>query len=568
MSDYSNVYALLIGTSSFSDTAFPDIPNIRKNLEALELLLTDELYLGIPKSNITTLIDAESIKILTTLSDITRTANTKKSNLILYYSGHGAISDTNSRLFLTAKNTQKRYLEDTAVDVEDFKEKLRTCRAGQKIIILDACFSGRFGTLSNQEYEIQAQIEQMEGDYVMTATDEYTAGTFNPNENNIPTDFTGKMLDIIKKGIENEQPYIKFSEIFEEIKTDFSRRKGKAIPRQWTKGEGHRIELIKNSFYQKSSILSIWNNVKEKNTIPDFEDFISRFPKSEYIEEAKSIVSKLKDELAILEKIKHSAVIDEFVQEYQGNWNHLQWLDFKNKIYKTFGSIDERKLGEYIEERNIFWRATRNKPENNQPIKTPIAPEIISSKTKEENSSSFTDARDGKSYKIIRIGKQVWLAENLNFEIEDSYDYNLDKNLGQVYGKLYSWNAALKACPAGWKIPSDGDWKQLELELGIMQNELSKNGWRGNISIKIKSLENWYKNQNGNNLSGFNALPAGYRGSDHKFSSLLKSTTFWTSSQFEDARAWNRRLAYGYLGVFRGYNYLTDYYSVRCILQE
>ena len=133
---------------------------------------------------------------------------------------------------------------------------------------------------------------------------------------------------------------------------------------------------------------------------------------------------------------------------------------------------------------------------------------------------TLTDERDGKTYKTVVIGKQTWMAENLNFETRFSYCYeNKDENCDK-YGRLYKWEFAMEACPAGWGVPSLEEFQALVAAVGGLP-------MAGKV---LKSTEGWKDGGNGTDEYGFSALPAGYMQEDSTFHNVGEYAQFWSTS--------------------------------------
>ena len=162
---------------------------------------------------------------------------------------------------------------------------------------------------------------------------------------------------------------------------------------------------------------------------------------------------------------------------------------------------------------------------------------------------TFTDARDGKTYATTKIGEQVWMAENLNYAADSSWCYKDDPANCKKYGRLYTWDAAMKACPKGWHLPTREEWRALGSAIG------------GEAGTKLKSKE-W----DGSDALGFNALPAGYW-YNGDFCDMGSYAHFWTATEHSYIHAYNRSLhsASSLLTWYSSLFYKDHAYSVRCV---
>jgi uncharacterized protein (TIGR02145 family) len=224
------------------------------------------------------------------------------------------------------------------------------------------------------------------------------------------------------------------------------------------------------------------------------------------------------------------------------------------------------------------------------------------------NDSPVTDI-DGNVYPTVVIGEQIWMARNLavtryadgtpvpytpEAEWWDSLEvdepgfcyYNNSKTNRNTYGALYTWSAAVNGmdsidpelepvqgvCPDGWHLPSDGDWKKLEMFLGMTTPEADGEGWRGNVGGKLKSTgrEFWLiPNEGATDEMRFSALPAGDRFPKGEYFNLHYSTFFWTSSGYDGDYAWARALGYYVNTIYRGHIDSKEFgFSVRCVRDD
>ncbi|OFY56338.1 MAG: hypothetical protein A2Y87_05970, partial [Bacteroidetes bacterium RBG_13_46_8] len=170
------------------------------------------------------------------------------------------------------------------------------------------------------------------------------------------------------------------------------------------------------------------------------------------------------------------------------------------------------------------------------------------------------DTRDGQEYKTVTIGNQTWMAENLNYYTTGgSWYYNNDSTTyADTYGRLYDWGSAKIVCPAGWQLPSDGDWMQLVNYLG--GNPVAGGKMKEADTIHWKS-----PNTGATNEREFTALPGGYRLSDNQFTGLGTMARFWTSTKYGLPGVYYYSMYYNNTGIYRYYTSSSAGSSVRCI---
>ncbi|QGY44101.1 hypothetical protein GM418_10660 [Maribellus comscasis] len=183
---------------------------------------------------------------------------------------------------------------------------------------------------------------------------------------------------------------------------------------------------------------------------------------------------------------------------------------------------------------------------------------------------------EGNSYGTITIGNQTWMKQNLRVqhtaggEEVESFVYRNRDSLAGSYGRLYTWEAAMNGsnedgaqgiCPDGWHIPTDEEYKILEMALGMTQQDADKsNTWRGtDVGTKLKF----------GGSSGFDALLSGRMKGDETYSYMDKIEYLWTSTESGSEKAWQRTLDKDADDIGRFNSAPKNYaFSVRCLKND
>ena len=177
----------------------------------------------------------------------------------------------------------------------------------------------------------------------------------------------------------------------------------------------------------------------------------------------------------------------------------------------------------------------------------------------------------GETYQTVVIGRQTWMARNLNYDVNGSKCYNNSQANCKKYGKLYTWATAMVLpddcntsvcasqinakhqgiCPSGWHIPSDAEWTTLTNFVGT------------NAGAKLKATSDWNRNRNGNGTDdyGFAALPGGDGG--RSLSGTIGN--WWSSSERNAKNAYYRNMEYSHKRVDRDDDNKSLLYSIRCL---
>jgi len=201
---------------------------------------------------------------------------------------------------------------------------------------------------------------------------------------------------------------------------------------------------------------------------------------------------------------------------------------------------------------------------------------------------------EGNVYQTVKIGDQVWMAENLKTtkyndqatipNVTENNDWialttdafcwaqNNEATFKPLYGALYNWYAVEtgKLCPTGWHVPTDGEFSAMEITLGMTSEQAAGTDFRGTDQGKqMKNTTGWADGANGTNTSGFTALPAGYRSYITGNSEGIGLITyFWSATGLDENIAVYRRLDGDNDKVFRSGTYKKAGKSIRCVKNQ
>lgn len=174
------------------------------------------------------------------------------------------------------------------------------------------------------------------------------------------------------------------------------------------------------------------------------------------------------------------------------------------------------------------------------------------------NLNQFTDDRDGQVYKTANLAGQTWMTENLNYQTSDSWCYENQLANCNKMGRLYTWHSAQNACPDGWHLPNNQEWRNLLDHLG------------GYVVGQTDSIVGDPKEGFDMGVQNFNLGLSGARFPDNSFTGMGTSAAFWTSDDFAENKAAGNNVTFSsqsHIAIFNGtLMYIKEGgYACRCV---
>jgi len=257
----------------------------------------------------------------------------------------------------------------------------------------------------------------------------------------------------------------------------------------------------------------------------------------------------------------------ELTEGLTGHWDVIE----STHLYALSDIKDPKCLfkGELLGYYKVRWTVSNGKDEKYEDV--------------DINIIGFTDSRKSETYKVVKIGDQIWMAENLRAtdysngdEIADGtgvgditeandpkywFPYNDDLDNVPTYGRLYTWytlDDSRNVCPSGWHVPTNAEWSELVDHLGgefIAGGKLKENG-----------TLNWFSpNEGATNESGFTALPGGMRGYGGPYGNLGYAGNWWSLTENTTIEAYSWGLSFNNESIYYGGSNKKVGFSIRCL---
>lgn len=511
-------YAVFFAVNNYQDNGWEDLPTPISDAKDIAIMLEREYGF------ITEVIENPTkYDINKKLKALSKRKYKEDSQLLIYFTGHGIFDATPGEkekglgYFIPADGKYDDEFRDSYVGYFKLNPIINNNPCKHIMVSIDACYSGSFLKYKNRPDELSQGEKLIRNVMPYTSRIGITSGNLEPVKSGVHfSPFARQFLEALSSSGGNDE-ILTVTELYSYLENISPRPQrgyfGKHHPASdflFIK-KGKKTPILKNNSDRRVDFVD-WENAEQENTISSYQIYLQNHSKGLFTSKARQNIQVLEDEI---------------------DWRIAQTIDSESS-YKDY--INRHPSGQFINQ----------------------------AKSKAESlatNGTFTDSRDGQTYKWIRMkdGK-IWMAENLNYRTSNSYCYDNKESNCKQYGRLYTWRVAKNACPEGWQLPTDENWKQLLESIGGGYRYYD-NGWRdrGNPEYTHKILTS----------EGFSALLGGMGTTKvvFQFQDLGIFGIYWSSTMNVSNVAWNYYLAgSGDIGVmYRNYNDKTDALSCRCL---
>ena len=390
---------------------------------------------------------------------------------LFYYAGHGVqVDGINYLIPIDAELPDETSVKFEAVAVNYVVDEFERYPDNTNVVILDACRDNPFRSWSRGGARGFKAMKPTSGTIIAFATSEGATAADGKGSNGLYTEHLVKQL---------KKPQ-RIVDVFNNTRVAVEgASKGRQSPQEWTK--------LKGAFYLKKQS----GNMPVSNTESEEGALVQGNVTYNY--GSISLDSKIKGRLYIDGELKGNI-------EANSKGNKISKIVEGEHNLRIEGDETWKKTIVVFKEQTTYLKIETNK------IK--------------DLSNNLYDKRDGKYYRTVKIGNQVWMAENLAYNSgAGCYVYNNNQENVSKYGYLYNWETAKRICPAGWRLPAKGDYVALVKNVGG-KGKTAYNALRPSGS------------------SGFLAPFSGFQSNKSKFIYEGQMMAFWTTSKIVTLDVW------------------------------
>lgn len=292
---------------------------------------------------------------------------------------------------------------------------------------------------------------------------------------------------------------------------------------------------------------NFWQDTIESDSVEAYEAYLDRYPDGKHAIKATArieILEKEEIENTVPEEIPLDTIPSQELLQVP------EEQDKKLPTNKQEKPVDPQKKKEETTKTEVLVQDNKTKQEQEN--------EPPAEKAKEETPvkkapTSMQDPRDNKSYRVIKVGNLLWMADNLEYKAKSTFLYDKDLKNYKPYGRLYRWDEAYYACPEGWRIPTDKEWRALAKAYGGCDEDASDGGRQAFQALFMGGA------------SGFNAKAGGERNPDGKYNHLNVIGNYWSITPYATSNAHYYYFDAKAKRMVRSQAYKKFAYSCRCV---